>query len=260
MGNTLQCPHKNWVVFFRVFNIHWYFHSWILDLVPLWNTMPIYLLLAQNCFLETDIIDLFVKYWIFSCIHVCKSICSLWQYDSSKQLETPFESRNRKRRWTARWMTAADLLPFFFWVLWSFWKKGTVEPYLPFISTLIRSSFLWNKNHCLIKRHIGQTAAKCYFHRIFTPWWGNFEQRCLSCTFWSPDLLGVPKNARRFRLCSLAQERRNRHFRCLSTDGESQRSLVWKNPGGWVRVRIAWLKPDWTKNNWAIGWKWGKYG
>lgn len=113
-----------------VFNMHCYFHSWILDLVPLWNTMPIYLLLVQNCLLETDIIDLFVQYWIFSCIHVCKSICSLWQYDSSKQLETPLESRSRKRRWTAHWMTAADLLPFFFEYCEVSGKRnrGTISP------------------------------------------------------------------------------------------------------------------------------------
>lgn len=84
---------------------------------------------------------------------------------------------------------------FLFLSIVKFLENGTVEPYLPFISTLIRSSFLWNKNHCLIKRHIGQTAAKCYFHRIFTPWWGNFE-----ALLWSQktpgdfDFVPWPKN------------------------------------------------------------------
>ena len=137
---------------------------------------------------------------------------------------------------------------FLFLGIVKFLENGTVEPYLPFISTLIRSSFLWNKNHSLIKRHIGQTAAKCYFHWIFTPWWGKFEQRCLFCTFWSPDFFGVPKNARRFRLCALAQERRNRHLRCLSTDGESQCSLVGRTSGGFGAGAYCLVEAEfWTK-------------
>lgn len=82
---------------------------------------------------------------------------------------------------------------FLFLGIVKFLENGTVEPYLPFISTLIRSSFLWNKSHCFIKRHIGQTAAKCYFHRILTPWWGNFEQRMFVLHFLKPWFFGGPQ-------------------------------------------------------------------